>query len=128
MFRHLQQKTNEAASNIDVQLKKRRDTLIKMVDATQSAFNYERNLLMDVTHLRTANNFRPNKIEGAANSAKLDQIYSKMLATFENYPKLESIAAVRDMMQVADYTEREIAASRRLYNAAATTFNEEIYV
>jgi LemA protein len=108
-------------------LKKRRDTLIKMVDATKSAFKYERSILTDITQLRTASNFSPSK-GGSQNVAKLDGVYSKMLATFENYPKLESVAAVRDMMQTADYTEREIAASRRLYNAAVNEFNEMLYI
>jgi LemA protein len=98
-----------------------------MVDATKSAMNYERGLLVDITQLRTANNFSPTK-DGGKNAAKLDNVYSKLMVQLENYPKLESIAAVRDMMQTADYTEREIAASRRLYNAAVTEFNQLLYV
>lgn len=128
LFKRLQVKVNESSSNIDVQLKKRRDTLIKLVAATQSSFKYERSLLTDITQLRTMNNFNPNSPKGAQASGLLNNTFSRMLATFENYPQLQSIQAVREMMQVADMTEREIAASRRLYNAAVTEFNEIIYV
>jgi hypothetical protein len=39
---------------------------------------------------------------------------------------LKTTDTIRDLMQSADYIEREIAASRRLYNATALNFNQEI--
>jgi LemA protein len=74
-FQRLQVKANEAASNIDVQLKKRRDTLIKLFDATKSAVKYEGGLLADLTKLRTGNNFSPNdyKNGGAKNVEMLNK-------------------------------------------------------
>jgi LemA protein len=50
------------------------------------------------------------------------------MATLENYPNLQSTAAINKLMETADYIEREIAASRRLYNSNVTLFNKAIFV
>ncbi|MDR3330471.1 MAG: LemA family protein [Mycoplasmataceae bacterium] len=122
-FRTTQEKINEAASGIDIQLKKRRDTLIKLVDATQTSIKFEKGLLTDITSLRNVNHFNPSD---AKTVSKLDSTSRGILATFENYPNLKTTDTIRDLMQSADYIEREIAASRRLYNATALNFNQEI--
>jgi LemA protein len=119
----MQIKTNEAASNIDVQLKKRRDTLVKLVDTLSSSAKFEKGLLTDVTKLRGTNNFNPSTAEGQANRSALDRLF----ANVEAYPQVQTTAAFRDMMSSADYIEREIAASRRVYNAVVTEFNQELY-
>ncbi|MDR2369743.1 MAG: LemA family protein, partial [Mycoplasmataceae bacterium] len=111
---------------IDVQLKKRRDTLIKLVDATQTSIKFEKSLLTDITRLRnvnvTANDANGLVAQDKASSSAL----SRLMATFENYPNLKTTDTIRDLMSSADYIEREIAASRRLYNATALQFNQEI--
>jgi LemA protein len=52
--------------------------------------------------------------------------FGRLLATVENYPNLKTTDTIRDLMQSADYIEREIAAARRLYNAVALEFNQRI--
>jgi LemA protein len=122
-FRTQQEKINESSSGIDVQLKKRRDTLIKLVDATQSSIKFEKTLLTDITSLRNINHFSANDKQ---NASKLDSAASKILATFENYPNLKTTDTIRDLMQTATVMEGEIAAARRLYNSQALHFNQEI--
>jgi LemA protein len=109
-----------------VQLKKRRDTLIKLVDATQTSIKFEKSLLTDITKLRNVN-VAPNDPDGLVKQDKASSsALSRLLATFENYPNLKTTDTIRDLMSSADYIEREIAASRRLYNATALQFNQEI--
>jgi LemA protein len=122
-FRTQQEKINESSSGIDVQLKKRRDTLIKLVDATQSSIKFEKTLLTDITSLRNVNHFSANDKHM---TSKLDGAASKILATFENYPNLKTTDTIRDLMQTATVMEGEIAAARRLYNSQALHFNQEI--
>jgi LemA protein len=94
-----------------------------LVDATQTSIKFEKGLLTDITSLRNVNHFNPSD---AKTVSKLDSTSRGILATFENYPNLKTTDTIRDLMQSADYIEREIAASRRLYNATALNFNQEI--
>jgi LemA protein len=123
----MQIKANTASSTIDVQLKQRRDTLIKLVDACKSSIKFENETLTQITSLRKVNSFVNNK-DSSSNIKALDNMSSKILATVENYPNLQSVAVIRDLMSSADYLEREIAASRRVYNAVVNEFNEKLYV
>lgn len=125
-FRTQQEKVNEAASGIEIQLKKRHDTLIKLVDATQTSIKFEKSLLTDITRLRNVN-INNHDINKTVETERLgSSAFGRLLATFENYPNIKTTDTIRDLMQTADYIEREIAAARRLYNAIALEFNQTI--
>ena len=116
-------KVNECASSIDVQLAKRKDTLVKLLDATKSMCNYESSLLKDITKLRasTINSQNRNDIDKVTNSA-----FARLLAVSENYPDIKASESFKTLMNAADYIEREIGAARRTYNSAVSSFNMEI--
>ena len=117
-------KINELASGIDIQLKKRRDTLVKLFDATKSYIKYEKSILTDITKLRKST-FDSSKID--SNSSKLDNLSGKIMAVAERYPDLNSHKNVLETMEQASYLEREIAASRRLYNSEVSSFNSKLF-
>jgi len=126
-FKRAQLALNTATSNIEVQLIKRRDTLVKLVDATKSSVRFEKKLLTDVTALRNINAAIPsNKI--AAVEAQTSGVFGRVMATMENYPQLESTQTIRNLMETADYIEREIAANRRVYNEMAGDYNKDLYI
>jgi LemA protein len=109
-------------------LKYRKDALVKLVDATKSSIKFEQSTLTEITALRSSKSF--NVLEDKAaqqNVALLDKVGSKITATLENYPELHSTETIQQLMTVADYAEREIAASRRLYNATVEEFNVALY-
>ena len=116
-------KVNECASSIDVQLAKRRDTLVKLLDTTKSLCNYESSLLKDITKLRasTINNENRAEIDKSTNSA-----FARLLAVSENYPDIKASEAFKGLMNAADYAEREIGAARRTYNSAVSNFNMSV--
>lgn len=125
-LRTQQEKINESASGIEVQLKKRHDTLIKLVDATQTSIKFEKSLLSDITKLRNVN-LAAHNIQQTVQTERVGaSAFGRLLATVENYPNLKTTDTIRDLMQSADYIEREIAAARRLYNAVALEFNQRI--
>jgi LemA protein len=96
------------------------------VDATQTSVKFEKSLLTDITRLRNVN-VTANDANGlVAQDRVSSSALSRLMATFENYPNLKTTDTIRDLMSSADYIEREIAASRRLYNATALQFNQEI--
>lgn len=118
----LQMKINESASGIDVQLKKRKATLLKLVDATKSSMKYEKTLLNDIVKMRN--------IKGSTSTqlSKTDDIASRVNATFEAYPDLKTTRLIEKMQEASIDIEREIGATRRLYNSYVTKFNSTIFM
>ena len=123
-FNRKQMQINEASSTIDVQLAQRRDTLVKLVDATKSSLKFEQDLLTDVVKMRSMAITKDNAVE--ANN-QIEKGFGRLLATFEKYPEIKSIDLVKKLMSTAEYQETEIASARRLYNSQVTSFNEEIF-
>lgn len=123
-FNRKQMQINQAASGIEVQLAQRRDTLVKLVDATKSSMKFEQSLLKDVVSLRSMAIDKSNAVEA---NEKIERGFGRLLAVFEKYPEVRSIQTVQNLMSNADYQEREIAAARRLYNSEVTAFNQEIF-
>lgn len=123
-FNRKQMHINQAASGIEVQLAQRRDTLVKLVDATKSSMKFEQDLLKDVVSLRNVTIDKSNAVQA---NEKIERSFGRLLATFERYPEIKSTQTIQNLMSNADYQEREIAAARRLYNAEVTDFNQEIF-
>ena len=120
-----QTKVNELSAGIDVQLKKRRDTLVKLLDATKAYMKHEKTVLTDITNLRKMNINPENRSEV---NAKTDSVLGKLLVSVENYPNLKAVEAVTELMDSAAYLEREIGASRRLYNSSVRQFNQQLFM
>ena len=113
---------NTAASDIDVALTKRRDTLIKLLEQVKSYYNYEGDVQTKITQLRSMNTGDFNKA-----SQLMDHVQTGLNMAFENYPNLKANQVVQDLMSSSEVLESEIAASRRLYNMKVEAFNGQIY-
>ncbi len=119
-----QSEVNELASGIDVQLKKRRDTLVKLLDATKGYMNHEKSVLTDITKLRKMSITSDNRAEI---NSKTESALGRLLMVSENYPDLKANESIKELMEQASYLEREIAASRRLYNTSVRQFNQQLF-
>lgn len=127
-FNKKQQEVNKRTSDISVQLVQRKDTLIKLLDLTKSHMKYEQQTLKDITQLRSLS---INDIKSKDLSKVNDQInkgFAKVNLAFEAYPNLRAGDSVMQLMSTADLNEREIAASRRLYNQSVKEFNQRLFV
>ncbi len=118
----------EAASGIDVQLKKRYDLIPNMLKAAAKFMEHEKELFKAVTTLRekamNATNYNDKfKAEGELSTA---------LRTFniraESYPQLKSDATMVNAQQSMAETEEHIAAARRFYNAAVKDYKNAIQI
>ncbi len=115
-----------AWSDIDVQLKRRRDLIPKLIEAVKQYAGYERATLTAVTELRAraAGADRPGEL-GAIETA-LGRGVHKLIAIAENYPDLKASenfgALQRDISAVEDH----IQYARRYYNGAARNLNTRI--
>lgn len=122
-----QEQINTSASNISVQLVQRKDTLVKLLDATKSHMKYEKSVLTDITKLRSLKTADINQKNMNKINNNLDKIARSVNVQLENYPRLQSSESVQMLMAAADINEREIAAARRIYNADVNEFNMKIF-
>ena len=115
-------KVAEALSGIDVALTKRYDVLTKMVDIVKSYKEYEHQTFTDVIGLRMGMSMK----ERNDASAKLDSLASELRLVAENYPVLKSSENFAMLQRSVMDVEEHLQASRRLYNANVTAFNNLI--
>lgn len=119
----LQMKINEAASNIDVQLEKRFDTLTKIVDAVQSHTKFNKEVYENISKFRSGIN---ESGDINAKQEAISKIQGGINLAFENYPSLGADDSVQRLITESSMIEKEIAASRRLFNSQVTEFNSII--
>ncbi len=131
-FIALIQRTNEAWSDIDVQLKRRYDLIPNLVETVKGYATHERETLDAVTDARaraTQMTIDPSKITPeqirAFESAQigLEQALGRLLAVAENYPTLKADGNFLELQRELTDTEDKIQASRRFYNGNVRDLN-----
>jgi LemA protein len=119
-------RTQEAWSEIDVELKRRHDLIPNLVNTVQGYVGHERGTLEAVTNAR-ANAVAvgatgdPAKIGQAENM--LSQSLRSLFAVTENYPDLKAITAFTNLQETLTATEDKIEFSRRFYNGNVRDYN-----
>jgi LemA protein len=119
-------RTQEAWSEIDVELKRRHDLIPNLVNTVQGYVGHERGTLEAVTNARAAAvsagaSGDPAKIGAAENM--LSQSLRSLFAVTENYPDLKAIAAFTNLQETLTATEDKIEFSRRFYNGNVRDYN-----
>src|ERR1700674_6124816 len=119
-------RTQEAWSEIDVELKRRHDLIPNLVQTVQGYVGHERGTLEAVTNARAAAvaagaTGDPAKIGAAENM--LSQSLRSLFAVSENYPDLKAIAAFTNLQEQLTATEDKIEFSRRFYNGNVRDYN-----
>ncbi|MDE6473118.1 MAG: LemA family protein [Ureaplasma sp.] len=131
----MQVEINEYASGIEIQLEKRYDTLTKLVDSVKSQTKFNQEVYENISAFRsginpyTSSNKSGIQLANDINAKQdlINRIYGGIAMQFEQYPTLGADASVSKLMNESIMIEKEIAAARRLYNAAVTNFNTSIY-
>jgi LemA protein len=119
-------RTQEAWSEIDVELKRRHDLIPNLVNTVQGYVGHERGTLEAVTNARAAAvaagaTGDPAKIGQAENI--LSQSLRSLFAVSENYPELKAITAFTNLQETLTATEDKIEFSRRFYNGNVRDYN-----
>jgi LemA protein len=122
----LRNRTQEAWSEIDVELKRRHDLIPNLVQTVQGYMGHERGTLEAVTNARAGAvaagaSGDPAKIGAAENM--LTQSLRSLFAVSENYPDLKAIAAFTNLQEQLTATEDKIEFSRRFYNGNVRDYN-----
>ena len=128
----LKNKTKEAMSGIDVQLKKRYDLIPNILTIAQKYMEHERGLFDEITRLRTAAAGIKSDADTIGKKIELDnQIASRMgqlMVNVENYPQLKADGTMMQAMQTYSEVEEHIAAARRFYNSAVNELNNAVEI
>ena len=119
-------RTQEAWSEIDVELKRRHDLIPNLVNTVQGYVGHERGTLEAVTNARAAAvaagaTGDTAKIGQAENM--LSQSLRSLFAVSENYPELKAITAFTNLQENLTATEDKIEFSRRFYNGNVRDYN-----
>lgn len=119
----LKNRTDEAWSDIDVQLKRRYDLIPNLIETVKGYAKHEKELFEKVTQART----EAMKSKGLADKAKAENQITEALksvfAVAENYPNLKANENFVELQKEVTDTEDKIQASRRFYNANVRDLN-----
>lgn len=121
----LNQRTDEAWSDITVQLKRRYDLIPNLVDTVKGYASHEKTVFEDITKARA----NAISAQGVEETAKAENQFSKtmksLFAVAENYPDLKASNNFIELQEQLTDTEDKIQAARRFYNAMVRDFNSK---
>ena len=122
----LKNQTQEAWSDIDVQLKRRYDLIPNLVNTVKGYATHEREVFEKVTQARAA----AMGATGLADKAKAENMLSDTLkslfAVAENYPVLKANENFAKLQDELTDTENKIQAARRFYNTNVLELNNKV--
>jgi len=121
-------RTDEAWSDIDVQLKRRYDLIPNLIETVKGYAKHEKELFENVTKARSA------AMQASGTEAKgqaenmLSNTLKSLFAVAENYPQLKANENFAKLQDELTDTENKIQAARRFYNGQVRDFNTKIQV
>lgn len=125
-FIRLKNRTDEAWSDIDIQLKRRHDLIPNLIEAVKGYAAHEKGLFEKVTEARAkAIGAQGIEARGQAENA-LTNTLKTLFAVAENYPDLKANANFLDLQRELADTENKIQAARRFYNGNVRDLNIRI--
>lgn len=120
--------TDEAWSDIDVQLKRRYDLIPNLIETVKGYAKHERELLENVTKARTAAMGAQTVEEQGKAENMLAGTLKSLFAVAENYPELKANQNFLKLQDELSDTENKIQAARRFFNGNVRDFNTKIQV
>lgn len=119
-------RTDEAWSDITVQLKRRYDLIPNLVNAVKGYAKHEKSVFEEVTKAR-ANALSAQGVEETAKAEnQFQQALKSLFAVSENYPDLKANDNFKHLQEELVDTEDKIQAARRFYNGSARDLNIKI--
>ncbi len=122
----LRTRTDEAWSDIDVQLKRRYDLIPNLVETVKGYAKHEKDLLEKVTELRTSAMGAKTTEDKAKQENMLSDTLKSLFAVSENYPELKANENFAKLQDELSDTENKLEAARRFYNANVRDLNISI--
>lgn len=122
--------TEEAWSQISVQLKRRNDLIPNLVETVKGYAKHEKETLSKVVELRNQLTQLPaDDHEGAMQlSNQITDSLKTIFALSESYPDLKANTNFANLQEELTNTENKIAYSRKLFNSSAAVYNKMLLV
>jgi len=122
-------RTKEAWSQIDVELKRRHDLIPNLVNTVKGYAAHESGTFEAVTQARAAAvsagaTADPAQIASAENA--LSSSLRSLFAVAENYPALRAVESFTALQEQVTATEDKLEYARRYYNTSARDYNTAI--
>ena len=122
----LRNRTKEAWSEIDVQLRRRYDLIPNLVETVKGYAKHEKELFEKVTKARAeAINASGIKDQAKAENMLSDTLKS-LFAVAENYPNLRASENFQKLQDELTDTENKVESARRFYNGNVRDLNIKV--
>jgi len=125
-FIKLRTRSEEAWSDIDVQMKRRYDLIPNLIETVKGYASHESETFQKVTEARTAAMNAGNVHDQAQAEDMLTGALKSLFAVSENYPDLKANENFLELQRELTDTENKIQASRRFYNTNVRDLNIKI--
>ncbi len=116
-------RTEEAWSDIDVQLKRRYDLIPNLVETVKAYASHEKEIFESIASARAAAMGASGAKAKAQAENALSQTLKSLFAVAENYPDLKASQNFLQLQDELSDTENKIQAARRFYNGNVRDFN-----
>jgi LemA protein len=122
----LRNRTEEAWSGIDVQLKRRHDLIPNLVESVKGYASHEKSTFEAVTQARAAAMQASGPEEAGKAESQLSSALGGLRVVAEQYPELRATENFQQLQRQLSELEDEIQASRRIYNSNVQQYNTRI--
>lgn len=122
----LRQQTQNAFSQIDVQLKRRYDLIPNLVETVKGYMRHESDTLERVIQARNRALSANTVGEKAAAESEVRSALSGVFALSEAYPDLKANENMQTLMEELRSTENKISFARQYYNDVVTNYNTKL--
>ena len=122
----LDERVNEAWSDITVQLKYRADLIPNVVETVKGYAKLEKETFQMVTEARTAAMGAKTVKQAAEAEKEMQTALGRIFAIAEAYPELKANENFVKLQEQLQDVEDKIQAARRFYNAGAKDLNTKI--
>jgi LemA protein len=119
----IRNRTDNAWSQIDVQLRRRYDLIPNLVEAVKGYADHERELFQSVTEARSRGMDASSVESQAAAENQLTHGLRQLLAVAEKYPELKANQNFLALQEELTATESKIAYARQFYNDEVMRLN-----
>ena len=124
----LRNRTQNAWSQVDVQLRRRYDLIPNLVETVKGYASHEQQTFEQVTQARTAARQAQGVQEQGQAENVLTAAIGRLFAVAEAYPQLRATENFQQLQAQLSDVEEKISITRRVYNDTVETYNTKIQV
>lgn len=122
----LRNRTDNAWSQVDVQLKRRYDLIPNLVESVKAFASHEKETFEEVTKARQRARAATTVEEQGRAETLLSGAIGNLIAVAEAYPELKSARQFLELQESLTQTEDKISVARHIYNDTILTYNNAV--